>query len=172
MVSFSNLLASMFRCWEHAMLQIHIIFFALSSRVKSGLLVESPYEFSSSRLKAHTSFPLSFSNTVLHSHRFLYQTKSPPTSLYSFTQATSMIICALLCLNRYSLFAKTWHPEARSSMISSLSWHTLQLLSWTNPLAAFQDLVSTIFSNIIMIEDVFLPGKFWLNQRWHSSPCS
>ena len=34
----SNLLASMFHCWGHAMSQIHIIFFALSSRVKSGLL--------------------------------------------------------------------------------------------------------------------------------------
>ena len=80
-----------------------------------------------------------------------------------------MIISALLCLDKYSLFAKTLHPATRCSMLLSLSWHTLQCPSWTNSLAAFYDLVSTICSSIDMIEDVFLPCKVCLNQRWYSS---
>ena len=83
-----------------------------------------------------------------------------------------MIISALSCLDKYLLFAKTLHLAARCSMVSSLLWHTLQYTSWTYPLAAFQDLVSTICFSIIMIEDVFLPCKLRLNQRWHSSASS
>ena len=51
-------------------------------------------------------------------------------------------------------------------------WHTLQHPSWAYPLAAFHNLLSTICSSIIMIEDVFLPCKFWFNQRWRLSSCS
>ena len=70
LASFSNLLASMFHCWGHAMSQIHIFFFALSSRVKSGLLVVVVLRRWNS--KSHKSFPLSFSSTAPHSHRSLY----------------------------------------------------------------------------------------------------
>ena len=94
------------------------------------------------------------------SYPSLYQTISPPTSSYSFTQGTAMTISALLYLDKYSLFAKTLNPTRKCSMVSSLLWHTLQHQSWTNPLAAFYHLVSTICSNIVMIEDVFLPCKF------------
>ena len=80
-----------------------------------------------------------------------------------------MIISALLCLDKYSLFAKTLHPVTRCSMVLSLLWHTLQCRSWASSLAAFYDLVSTTCSSIVMIEDVFLPCKIWLNQRWYSS---
>ena len=66
-------------------------FFALSSRVKPCLLaIVVLHRWNS---KSHSSFPL-FSNTISRSHRSLYQTISPPTSLYSFTQATAMIISA------------------------------------------------------------------------------
>ena len=86
----------MFRCWGHAMLQIHIFFFAWSSRVKSGPLAVVVFHRWNS--KSHSSFP-SFSNIISRSHRSLYQTISPPTSFYSFAQATALIISALLCLS-------------------------------------------------------------------------
>ena len=170
MVSFSNLLASMFRCWGHSMSQIHLFFFALSSNVKSGLFAVVFLRRWNS--KSHTSFHLLFSNTAPRSYRSLYQTTPLPTSSYSFAQVTAMTISALLSLDKYSLFVKTLHPATRCSMVSSLSWHFLQCSSWTNPLAAFHDLVYTICSSIVMIENVFLSCKFWLNQRWHLSSCS
>ena len=160
----------MFRCWGHAMLQVHIFFFALSSRVNSGLLTVVVLRRWNS--KSHTNFPLSFSSTIPRSHHSLHQTTSPLTSSYSFAQATAMTISALLCLDEYSLFAKALHLATRCSMVSSLSGHTLQCPSWTNLVAAFHDLVSIICSSIVMIEDVFPSCKFWLNQRWHSSSCS
>ena len=101
------------------MLQIYIFFFALSSRVKSGLLAVLFLRRRNS--KSHTSFPLSFCNTVPRSHHSFYQTISPPTSLYSFAQPTTVIISALLCLDKYSLFVKTLYRAARFSMVSSLS---------------------------------------------------
>ena len=39
-------------------------------------------------------------------------------------------------------------------MVSSLLWHTLQRLSWTNPFTAFHDLVYFICSSIVIIENV------------------
>ena len=102
----------------------------------------------------------------------LYQTISTTTSSNSFAQVTAMIISALSCLDEYLLFAKTLHSAKRCSMVSFILQHTLKHPPWTNPLAAFHDLVFTICSSTVMIEDVFLPCKFWLNQRWHLSSCS
>ena len=127
------------------------IFFLLFLRGSSQ--VSLPFWFCADGIRNPTQL---FLFRFLHSHRSLNQTMSPPTSSYSFAQATAMIISALLCLNKSSLFAKTLHPATDAP-------------SWTNSLAAFHDLVSTICSSIVMIEDVFLPCKFWHNQRWHSS---
>ena len=55
--------------------QIHIVFFALYSRVKSGLLAVVVLRRWNS--KSHTSFPLLFSNTIPHSQRSLCQAISP-----------------------------------------------------------------------------------------------
>ena len=148
------------------------IFFSLLCPQGSSQIFSSLWFYVDGLRNPTRVFPFRFPTPFLpHSHRSLYQTTSPSTSLYSFTQ-TAISISALLCLDKYSLFAKTLHPAARCSVVSPLSWHTLQCPSWTNPLAAFHDLVSTICSSIVMIEDFFLPCNFWLNQRWHSSSCS
>ena len=76
-----------------------------------------------------------------HSHRSLNQTISPPTSSYSFAQATAMIISALLCLNKSSLFAKTLHPA------TDAQWFHLFLdIPYSVRLELILSLLSTILS--------------------------
>ena len=160
----------MCHCWGHAMSQIHIFYFALSSRVKSSLL--PIVVLRDGILNPIQVFLFRFPTLFLVPTIKLYQTISTTTSSNSFAQVTAMIISALSCLDEYLLFAKTLHSAKRCSMVSFILQHTLKHPPWTNPLAAFHDLVFTICSSTVMIEDVFLPCKFWLNQRWHLSSCS
>ena len=110
---------AIFCCCGQAISQIQIFFFSLSSSIKSDLL--AIVVFRSLNSKSQTSFPHSFSSIAPCSHRSLYQITSLPISLYSLAQLTAIIISALLCRVKYSLFARTLHPAAICSTVSSLS---------------------------------------------------
>ena len=162
-VNFSSRFVAIFCCCGQAISQIQIFFFSLSSNIRSGLLTVVVFRKLNS--KSQTSFLCSFSNTAPHSHRSLYHITLLPVISYSLAQLTAMIINALLCRARYSLFARTLHPATICSTASSLSRYTLHCLSWANPLDTFRDFVSTICSSIVMIDDVFRPCKFWFNHE-------
>ena len=114
------------------MSQIHI-FLAFSLRVKSGLLTILVLR----RWNPTQLFLFRFP----HSHRSLNQTISPPTSSYSFAQATAMIISALLCLNKSSLFAKTLHPATDAQW-----FHLFRDIPYSVRLELILSLLSTILS--------------------------
>ena len=76
------------------MSQIHIVFFALYSRVKSGLL--AVVVLRRRNLKSHMSFPLLFSNTIPHSHRSLCQTISPRPVRFLRTSDCHDHYCSLM----------------------------------------------------------------------------
>ena len=118
-VNFLSCLVAIFCCCGQAISQIQIFFFSLSSSIKSGLL--AIVVFLRLNSKSQTSFPRSFSSTAPHSHRSLYQITSLPISSYSLAQFTAIIISALLCHVKYSLFARTIHPATICSTVSSLS---------------------------------------------------
>ena len=134
------------------MLQIQICFSYFVLSINSGLLAV-PF-FRRLNWKYQTSFNLMFSKTIPRSHRYLYQTVSAPINLRSFAKVTASIINALLCLAKYSLLDKTVHPATSCSTVSSCPRHTRHLPSSISPRPAFQDLVSTIYSIIGMIDDV------------------
>ena len=152
------------------MLHIQIRFSPFSSRIKSGLLAVVVFRRGNS--KSQTSFAFPFFRTVPHSHRSFYHTISIPIRSYSFAHSTANIIRAQLCLDRYSLFARTLHPVTRCSTVSLCSLQTLHLPSSTKPLTAFHDLVSTICSSIFIIADALRRCKFWDSHMWHSSSWS
>ena len=118
-VNFLSRFVAIFCCCGQAISQIQIFFFSLSSSIKSGLL--AVVVFRSLNSKSQTSFPRLFSSTAPRSHRSLYQITSLPISSYSLAQLTAIIISALLCRVRYSLFARTLHPATICSTVSSLS---------------------------------------------------
>ena len=107
-VNFLSRFVAIFCCCGQAISQIQIFFFSLSSSIKSGLL--AVVVFRSLNSKSQTSFPRSFYSTALRSHRSLYQITSLPISSYSLAQLTAIIISALLCRVKYSLFSRTLHP--------------------------------------------------------------
>ena len=118
-VNFLSRFVAIFCCCGQAILQIQIFFFSLSCSIKSGLL--AVVVFCSLNSKSQTSFPCSFSSTAPRSHRSFYQITSLPISSYSLAQLTAIIISALLCRVKYSLFARTLHPETICSTVSCLS---------------------------------------------------
>ena len=67
-----------------------------------------------------------------------------------------MAISALLCLARHSLLANILHPAKRFCTVSGCSLHSLHWLFSVSPLTSFQTLISTIFSIIGIMADVFL----------------
>ena len=118
-VNFLSRFVAIFCCCGQAISQIQIFFFSLSSSIKSGLLAVAV--FRSLNSKSQTSFPHSFSSAAPRSHHSLYQITSLPISSYSLAQLTAIIISALLCHVKYSLFARTLHPATICSTVSSLS---------------------------------------------------
>ena len=153
----------------HAISKIHKIFFSLSFNVKLNLL--DVVVFLKLNSKSHTSFVWSFSRTYPLHHFCLYHFMSFSTKLNSFAHEITNIINALLCLVRYSLFAYTLRPAKRCSTIS-LCWpHSLHLLHSTSSLEAFHDFVSTICSNKVITEAVFLGIRFCLSHELQLSSC-
>ena len=98
-------------CCGHAISQIHIFFYSFSFNMRSGLLDVVVFQRLNS--KFHNSFALSFSITVPLFHRSSYHIMSVLISSCSFAHAAAIIIIALLCLVRYSVFAKTLHAATR-----------------------------------------------------------
>ena len=110
---------AIFCCCRQAILQIQIFFFSSSFSIISGLLAIVVFLCLNS--KSQTSFPHSFSSATPCSHRSLYQIMSWPINSYSLAQLTAIIISALLCRIKYSLFARTLQPATICSTVLSLS---------------------------------------------------
>ena len=132
--------APMLFCCGHAMSQIQIILPVFNSKIKSGLF--TVVVFCRWNSKSHTSFALSFSNTVPLSHHCSCQIASLPTNSSCFAQATARIISTQLLLVRY--------PATRCSSVSECWVHIPQLPSYVSSLASFHDLVSTIYPIVII----------------------
>ena len=130
-VNFLSRFVVIFCCCGQAISQIQIFFFSLSSSIKLGLL--AIVVFRSLNSKSQTSFPRSFSSTAPHSHRSLYQITSLPISSYSLVQLTAIIISALLCHIKYSLFARTLHPTTTFSIVN-IDSDTIAFSSLFSPL--------------------------------------
>ena len=123
--------------------QIHIIFFSLTSNVKSGLL--HIVVFLKLNSKFQTCFSCSFSGTYPLHHFCLYHFMSFSTELNSFAHEIANVISTLLCLVRYLLFANTLHPVKRYSAVSFCWPHSLHLQHLANPLEIFHDFLSTFW---------------------------
>ena len=148
---------------------IQIFLSVFNFKIKCAFLAIVAYR--RCNLKSHASFALSFSNTIPLSHRFSYQMASWPTNFCCFAQATARIICARLCLVRYSPSASLMFPATTCSTVSEYWIHFLQLPSSASTLASFHDLVSIVCSNIVLIAAVFPGQGIWDNHTWHSCSC-
>ena len=157
--NFSVLFAPMLFCCEHAMSQMQIFLSVSISKIKSGLLaVVVSCRWNS---KSHTSFALLFSSTVPYPIVLVLDDfLTNLTNSCCFAQATARISSVWLCLVRYSLFASPVYPAASYSPISECWVHILQLPLSIDPLAFFHDLVSTIWSSVVIIAAVFPELRF------------
>ena len=168
-VNFSVVFAPMLLRFGHTMTQIQIFLSVFNSKIKSGLL--TVVVFCRWNTKSHTSFALFFSSTVPLFHCYSYQMPSWWTNSWYFKQVTARIISACLFLVRYSLFASLVHPATRWSIVSEWWVHILQLPSSVSLFAFFHDLVSTIYSNVLIIAAILSGLRFWDNHRWHAYSC-
>ena len=110
-VNFSVLFAPTLFCCVHAMSLIQIFLSVFNFKITCAFLAIVAYR--RCNLKSHASFALSLSNTIPLSHRFSW-----PANFCCFAQATARIICARLCLVRYSPFASLMFPATTCSTVS------------------------------------------------------